>query len=590
MITRNRQSATLTVMPSLAQCLRIRRSAHASLRRSARVYLHQHTTSFCRFVRELGDQRRPSGVINGLGEHPSRQALDVQVFDDDQSEQNDQRPGNLVREIFSLIAHLSMRSLQLSDRLLSVVTASLATGNLTLRPPELGLRFLVVSGIRDLGPVRQRGEGAQSHVKARLFYRSGQWFRLAFDAQHRVPPSGLSFDRDGLDLAFNRTMQFDPDGADSLQPQFAVIEQFASVAVAGKGDAVVAARAAKSRIARLLAVLDAIKESIESLIDATQHILRAGKIRKPKVALGSNLFQLVGLIAIVDRLVRDAISVASLLNGGVVEAAGFGKLMSERVALRLCRVEPVFEVLSHLSALLILDVFPDGRLGHVTDRADVITATPKSRKSRFQERKLFAQYAGSEALELRRDVRGGQRRIGFHEHVNVIRHDLKRVYFRVEFSRLLVQQLFQTFSHWAAENRLAVFRTKHQVVFESEDRAGVPSITSVNHRKYLNKPLDTLQLNNAEFQEEIDSKTRRCEIPLSAISRQGNFAELMDGRTIIVPLAWYPRLLHATEEQRNNWKISGGGYGIHWPDIDEDLSTEGLLRGAPAPRASMGAD
>ena len=59
--------------------------------------------------------------------------------------------------------------------------------------------------------------------------------------------------------------------------------------------------------------------------------------------------------------------------------------------------------------------------------------------------------------------------------------------------------------------------------------------------------------------------------------------DLIDGRTIRVPLAWYPRLLHATLEQRNNWEICGGGYGIHWPDIDEDLSTDGLLRGAPAP-------
>lgn len=63
--------------------------------------------------------------------------------------------------------------------------------------------------------------------------------------------------------------------------------------------------------------------------------------------------------------------------------------------------------------------------------------------------------------------------------------------------------------------------------------------------------------------------------------------DLIDGRTITVPLAWYPRLLHATPEQRANWHISGGGYGIHWPDIDEDLSTEGLLRGAPAPRGIM---
>ena len=59
--------------------------------------------------------------------------------------------------------------------------------------------------------------------------------------------------------------------------------------------------------------------------------------------------------------------------------------------------------------------------------------------------------------------------------------------------------------------------------------------------------------------------------------------DLMDGRTIIVPLAWSPRLLHATREQRDRWQVSGGGYGIHWPTLDEDLSTEGLLRGAPAP-------
>ena len=60
--------------------------------------------------------------------------------------------------------------------------------------------------------------------------------------------------------------------------------------------------------------------------------------------------------------------------------------------------------------------------------------------------------------------------------------------------------------------------------------------------------------------------------------------DLMDGRTISVPLAWYPRLLHATARQRACWEVAGGGFGIHWPEIDEDLSTEGLLRGAPAPR------
>jgi len=59
--------------------------------------------------------------------------------------------------------------------------------------------------------------------------------------------------------------------------------------------------------------------------------------------------------------------------------------------------------------------------------------------------------------------------------------------------------------------------------------------------------------------------------------------ELMDGRSISVPLIWYPRLNHATQAQRRKWKVSASGYGIHWPEVDEDLSTEGLLRGAPAP-------
>jgi hypothetical protein len=61
---------------------------------------------------------------------------------------------------------------------------------------------------------------------------------------------------------------------------------------------------------------------------------------------------------------------------------------------------------------------------------------------------------------------------------------------------------------------------------------------------------------------------------------------LYDGRTITAPLAWFPRLLHATPGQRSNWRVAGAGYGIHWPDIDEDLTTQGLLQGSPAPRGA----
>jgi len=63
--------------------------------------------------------------------------------------------------------------------------------------------------------------------------------------------------------------------------------------------------------------------------------------------------------------------------------------------------------------------------------------------------------------------------------------------------------------------------------------------------------------------------------------------DFLDGRSITVPLAWYPRLLHADPRQRENWQIAGAGYVIHWPDLDEDLSAQGLLLGAPAPGARI---
>jgi hypothetical protein len=58
--------------------------------------------------------------------------------------------------------------------------------------------------------------------------------------------------------------------------------------------------------------------------------------------------------------------------------------------------------------------------------------------------------------------------------------------------------------------------------------------------------------------------------------------ELADGRTISAPIAWYPRLLHGSPEERNNWRLIGKGEGIHWPDLDEDISVENILLGKPS--------
>ena len=67
-----------------------------------------------------------------------------------------------------------------------------------------------------------------------------------------------------------------------------------------------------------------------------------------------------------------------------------------------------------------------------------------------------------------------------------------------------------------------------------------------------------------------------------AVSEDTLMVELSDGRSLTVPLAWYPRLAHGTPAERNNWRLLGRGRGIHWPDLDEDISVENLLAGQPS--------
>jgi hypothetical protein len=71
------------------------------------------------------------------------------------------------------------------------------------------------------------------------------------------------------------------------------------------------------------------------------------------------------------------------------------------------------------------------------------------------------------------------------------------------------------------------------------------------------------------------------------VTRSQIIAHLKDGRVISVPLAWSWRLSEATPAQRAKFRLIGAGQGIHWPDVDEDISVEGMLHGSPAPRASL---
>ncbi len=74
-------------------------------------------------------------------------------------------------------------------------------------------------------------------------------------------------------------------------------------------------------------------------------------------------------------------------------------------------------------------------------------------------------------------------------------------------------------------------------------------------------------------------ETRAASAQGVTVTEEALVVDLSDGRTISVPLAWYPRLVHGTSKERKHWRLIGDGVGIHWPDLDEDISIDGLLSG-----------
>ena len=80
----------------------------------------------------------------------------------------------------------------------------------------------------------------------------------------------------------------------------------------------------------------------------------------------------------------------------------------------------------------------------------------------------------------------------------------------------------------------------------------------------------------------LKAEVHHVRVSSLALSDESLTVQLRDGRTISAPLAWYPRLLDGTDEERSNWRLIGEGEGIHWPDLDEDISADNLVLGQPS--------
>lgn len=143
MVTIRRQPTRQTQMPPLAECLSDFCPAGACLARTARINFHQQPTSIFRFVGKLGDERRPSGVVNTLGKPPLGQPLYIQILNSDQPVFVDQRATQFVMKVAALVADSDMRSLKYLDRLTPSARTLLATRHTPLSKKSLALERII---------------------------------------------------------------------------------------------------------------------------------------------------------------------------------------------------------------------------------------------------------------------------------------------------------------------------------------------------------------------------------------------------------------------------------------------------------------
>jgi len=326
-ITRSNQTAFDADVLSIREQLPHRSSTDTGLRCASGIHSNQLPTSIRSFVGKFCNERRPASVMHRLGQHSSSKTFDVQVFDNDCAEVSNEIERLPMLKLISQTIDSSVNFLEQSNRLPSAMRSSLSASYSTLSPTQFGFSTSIPARIRNWLARGQGSEGFETHVDSNSIVENGKRLCVAFNGETDVPLAAITFDRNRLDCARNRTMHLNCDLPDTLNPKN-IFGDFDSVSVTWEGDAIKTAVRLESRISRSLVPFHPKEERFEGLVYPSKNVLAATKVRKPEVPCGSNILQLVRLGVVVD---RDPLfpSIATFLQRTVVESAGFAKLPVE---------------------------------------------------------------------------------------------------------------------------------------------------------------------------------------------------------------------------------------------------------------------
>ena len=409
---------------------------------------------------------------------------DTQVFEHDQIVGVHQLTGQFVQEVATLVPNLPVRG---SDPLNSLAaayrTAALASEGL-LSGSERILSLAVVARVGSEGAI-----GAGQQVRDTTVDsddRTGQRADLRRDIDAHdvdVPVSSFAGDRELLDGPGDWSVLLDLDCADTLHPDGGPVE-LAPVTV-DERHRVEALVGLEAWVAGSLAVLDATEECLERLVQSLEGLLLRGERPTPVLFIGTNLFELAGLVAVAHRMLALAVGIAAFLQRSVVHRAVIAQHLTQRDGLACGWVQAVAEDAVHLvplpprSFVLGVDVSLDGIRADSTYGSDEVGPRPQSGQARGQRRELRAQCARRESLELVGNERRRVLRPGLHEQVDVVGHDLQRDDPPAVLGGLLSDQFFAAHGDISDQHGSAVLRAPHDVVADVPDstRAGANCAT-----------------------------------------------------------------------------------------------------------------
>ena len=460
-------------------------TAGAYLRGVVGIHPDKQPTSFFHFVGELGKELSPTRIVDRPRQHSARQAFDVQVFNSDKAVGVGQSTAELVLEVGALISNVNVGLLKEAHCLASPSPTLLASGDLALAAPELRQSSLQVAGIGDQFPVREGGKGSQSHVdtdsaRGRYYYRN-----IDNDREAGIPLPSLPLEGEYLNLASDRSVQFELDNSHALYSESGLFGDVAPIAPGRERVAVEAVSRLEPWVARLLTGRYAPEEGSEGLIDSPKHVLASREVGQIKITRIPYLFKLIRLVVIVTAHALHSPGITALLKSSIVEGAGFGKLVLKGSRLLPRWIQAVFERLTHLLAFLTLDILSDSSLADITHRANVVTAGPKTGELSPKLGELRAQNTRRGTFKLVHNVLNRLGRLSSDKHVNVVGHNFYSLKINTEFLSLHAEHLFEVIRNVTREYLFAVLRTPYQVILDVEDTARISLVPITHSHKYI---------------------------------------------------------------------------------------------------------